>query len=292
MTIERNRHETYLSNYRFYSNSIEFRIHSSKALEKWKNVQAFQLNQLVNGKFYFAADRREILLLKYDFWSRWLYEIENICIEMSGTNHSAHISQDDIDLIVSLANKTVQKYRSIITDEHSGNFNSCFTKVWMESQEDISEYFIDKIQNFCGLAYIDFFTRVVDVLIEIMQYTLIAIHELDAMCVIHIKSIQDCRYSDTCSTSCTHALENSESTKDNTPFVIITPFAEKLFKDTSNCLVCGRLNVYRKYFGVGKIYIKNYTNDFICQELIDRIEENGFEIDYKMSVTKNKEIDQ
>jgi len=274
------RYNEFLATYNFFSNSITFRIHSSRALEKWKNVQAFQLNQLLNGKFFFPQDRREILLLKYDMWSRWLYEVENFCIECSGNRLDSRTSPEDIVLLKKLAEKTMDKYKSLMLDEYAIKFEPKFAEIWLEIHDHVFKYFMTKIDAFTGLSFDMLFTSVVDVLIQTMQYTLIEIHELDVIfCKYQIKCAE-CNSKNEC------PKHRCDLATDEVPFVVVTEFAEELFKSTGTCLVCERLKIYKKYFDISDIYIKNYTDDFICQSLIERIEDIGYKIDFKRSLSK------
>lgn len=259
------RYSKYLDSYDFFSNNIEFRVHSSRALEKWKNVQAFQLNQLVNGRFHFDPTRREILLLKYDLWSRWLYEIENLCVELSGDHQEMSTSTSDIDLIIKLAEKTATAYEDIMLRQHPERFDNEFVQIWLEQHDYVFQYMINKIKTFTVFSFDRLFSSIVDVLVDVMQYTLIEIHELERI-----------------------FNNDSESGQsfDNTPFVIITNLTELAKKEFNICLLCERLGIYKKYFNFTDIYIKNYTDEVISQCVIDKIEEMGYTINFKKSLTR------
>lgn len=245
------RYNEYLSAYHFYPNSIEFRIVSSKALEKFKNVQSFQLNQLVNGKYYFPQDRREILLLKYDMWSRWLVEIENLFIELHETSKT--IRAEDIDIILALTDKTSEKYTSIICDENKGHFENDFASIWLASHNDAYELFLNDLRQLHG-TYEEVFTRIVDILCEILQYTLMEIHELNEM------------------------FNHDDS---EIAFLIVSDLCIRYYKQTNECIVAKRCSTYKKHFPFKKVWFKNYTDYALPTTLIDNVESLGIEIDYK-----------
>lgn len=250
MSNQEQRYDEYLASYHFYPNSIGFRIVSSKAIEKFKNIQSFQLNQLVNGKFFFAQDRREILLLKYDMWSRWVSEIENLFIELH--EQSSTIQPEDLEVVIELANKTAGKYEHIILDEHKHHFNDDFSKIWVEIHKAAYEQLIISINDLHG-SYEEVFTSIVDLLCEALQYTLTEIHELNEI------------------------FKDPES---ETIFLVITPFFSRA-RDLGRCLMSNRLTIYKKYFNIKSVWLKNYTNHGLSQELIDHIEEAGVTVDYK-----------
>lgn len=265
------RFNNFLDSYNFYSNSINFRIQSSKAIEKFKNVQSFQLNQLANGKYYFSQTRREILLLKYDMWSRWMIEIENLFIELSGNEVSNVVVRDDVNTILSLADKTVHKYNSIMLDEHQENFDNHFTKIWLELHDIIYKYMVDMIKGTEGYTYDVAFTLIVDILVQVMQHTLLEIYELDSFIFRRENNHSDCTDS------------NCDST-DLSDFVIIGDLSEKCLHLFNESLVRHRIEIYKKYFNVTKIYIKNCTDDDIHKDVLEDLEKSGVEIDFKKSL--------
>lgn len=250
------RYSEYLSSYHFFPNSIEFRIVSSKAIEKFKNVQSFQLNQLVNGNFYFQQDRREILLLKYDMWSRWITEIENLFIELH--EQSDMVRQKDIDTVVALAEKTAEKYESIIKSENANHFHDEFANIWINVHSRVFEFLIDEIRSFNG-SYEVVFTKIVDLICEALQYTLTEIHELNEM------------------------FKNPEADE---IFLVTTTFCRRFYKTTKSCLVAHRAQEYKKYFPFTKVWFKNYTDDKLPLGLIESIEECGLEVDLKRCIFK------
>jgi len=273
------RYDNFLKGYKFYANSIEFRISSSKSLEKWKNVQSFQLNQLINGKFFFQQDRREILLLKYDITSRLLYEIENYCIEASGQNVQGTASRGDVDFISTLVEKSSARFRSIITDEHKDNFNTEFVHTWLNLHEPVETYKSDRIRSFLGQRYDMIFRSIVDLLTETMQYTLVEIHELDALfCKSKFEYIED-------NTKVTLDCNNS-CFKTAIPFIIVSDFSNRISAAMQMCLIIQRLEIYLEHFKIETIYIKNYTDDVIDEDLISKIENMGIEIDFRKSICR------
>lgn len=271
------RYDDFLHSYNFYVNSIEFRIFSSRALEKWKNVQAFQLNQLINGKFFFQQDRREVLLLKYDIWSRFLYEVENLCIELSGNQDVIRLESVDMKLIVKLAEKACAKYKNILTEEYKDNFDASFVKIWLVLHSDVEKYVISKINSLSGLKYVDFFTKMVDVLSEVMQYTLLEIHELDSLF---------CKTRNMCKTEegCDRKGNCNYDTK--IPFVIVSDFTNRFAGEMGTCLIENKLKISKLNFDFESVYIKNYTDQFVEPELLTRIENLDINIDLRKSFCK------
>lgn len=256
MPKQEQRYSEYLSSYHFFPNSIEFRIVSSKAIEKFKNVQSFQLNQLVNGNFYFQQDRREILLLKYDMWSRWLVEVENFFIEQH--EQSRVVRPSDVEIVLALAEKTAEKYESIISEEHHSHFHDEFAEIWMESHNAAFEFILSEIDKLSG-SYELVFTQIVDLICEALQYTLSELHELNEM------------FKEPCADEI---------------FLVATNFCKKYHASTDECLIAHRVRIYRKYFKFTKVWFKNYTDDKLPRGLIKNIEDSGIEVNYKRCIFK------
>lgn len=273
------RYQNFLNGYQFYSNSINFRILSSKSLEKFKNVQAFQLNQLANGKFYFSLNKREVLLLKYDMWSRWIYEIENLCIELLRNEEARKVTKNDIDLIILLANKTSEKYTSIILQENTDKFDKEFCKIWLELHQYTYNFMINQIRHLVGLSYPMMFSKLIDLLINILQYTLFEIHELD---ILFCNSKNNCEYCDD-KLICNHN-ENKMVNSDNLlSFIIISNFTKTYQEITGTCLIDKRIEIYKKYFDIKEIYFKNYTDEKIPFNLINSIEKHNIKLNMEKS---------
>lgn len=257
---ESKRLDEFLGNYNFYSNSIALRIQSSKAIEQFKNVQSFQLNQIANGKFHFKKDRKEILLLKYDMWTRWFYEVENYLIEMSSEYPDLVLEQTHVDFIIDLCNKTSNVYKKII-DENDRYFDKDFCGVWLSGHELSYELMLMRINRLVGYKFDVGFAMLGQIIIEIMQYTLIEIHELNGL------------YQ--------HFHEDNELCE--MPFLVFTNLDKVCKKFTDKHLIIRRLKIYKKYFNITELYIKNYSDDQFNHAIFDKIEELGISINYRMN---------
>lgn len=252
------RYARYLSNYEFYSNSIQFRVISSKQLEKFKNVQAFQLNQVINGSYKFDETTREVVLLKYDMWSRWLYEIENLFIELNGdrTNTFKVINDKHINYIVSLIDKTSDFFMDIVKNKHPDNFNQDFINIWLEMHQIAHDYLTDSIYDLLGINFNRAFGMIVDKIISVLQYSLVEIYELDNV------------------------------SKNLDAFLIIEDLSMSLKRSTDKCLLLERALIYKKHFDINTFYIKNYTDEHFPISMAKKLEDHGINIDYKKSLTR------
>ncbi|UOK16804.1 hypothetical protein [Vibrio phage phiKT1024] len=260
----------FLDTYNFYSNNIDFRIVSSKAIEKFKNVQAFQLNQITNGKFFFKKDRKEVLLLKYDMWTRWIYEIENLFIELLSSSQSKNkfINREQINHIINLADKMNIKIKDIMLKENGDYFDPRFINIWIQCHKTVYEVIISRIADLEGCTYHSAFQFIVDNLIELMRHTLIEIHELNSI----YSYFED-----------TETFTKNFQNDFGTPFLVFTHFDRVTDNRLSQNLMLSRLDVYKKFFDLREVFVKNYSEMPIDPNLFDSIEERGVKINYKLN---------
>lgn len=257
MKITSNRQEKFLSNYSFYPNSINFRITSSKALEKWKNVQSFQLNQLINGKFEFSRTRREILLLKYDLWSQCLYEIENYAIESPYIDEGEDVTQQDIENIVNLAKKAENIYHDIVTHEDNEvYFDQEFSKIWLQFHDNRFELFIEDLSKLSGNMN-DVYIKIVDSLCSLTQYTIIEMLEISVL------------------------LDIRDKKSDESAFLVVTEYCSGFHDGDNLRFLTTRALFYKKYFNLSEVYIKNYTSSPIPLSIARVVESLGIGINYE-----------
>lgn len=251
--------KNYLSNYKFQSNNIEFRIVSSKAMEKFKNVQSFQLGQLINGKFFFAQQRRELLLLEYDIVTKWLTEIESSIIAQSKV---------DINMVVGLAFKSHKKIQETV-ELYPDKFDTEFTKIYSEMHDYVFNKLLYLIDRLDTSSTYKFYTSLVDLVIASMDHTLIEIHELNNILEVD-NNLQ--------------RANNGKFILETPPKIYITNISIESFVKHDFSFTKERIAMYKKYFEFDHIIIKNFSNVKIPKEVFENIETIVC-IDYKGSVS-------
>ena len=177
MIILQNRLDNFLEGYIFYPNSVDFRIVSSKALEKFKNIQAFQLNEIRNGKYRFGKSRRELLLLKFDLITKVLHEAENLCIQCYHDNNLV------TDYIINAVSEMIYKakilYSEIVLEKHPDSFDLVFSKIWIQIIDTVESVITEKLQEMRGAALETFFGTLVDIISGSLQNSTFELFELD-----------------------------------------------------------------------------------------------------------------
>jgi len=247
--------QNYLSTYNFQSNNIDFRIVSSKAMEHFKNLQSFQLGQLVNGKFYFSQKRRELLLLEYDLCTRWLMEVESSIIENS---------EIDLETIISLGYKSQEMVDQIIIENHL-KFDIEFTEIFKSVHENVFDYLVEIIRTIDTKSVGVFFTKFVDNVIRYMDHTLIEIHELNTIIPVHNKIQKN---------------KDGDKLLVGVPQLYVTNFSINIFNTFNESAIKHRIETYKLFFEFDCIIIKNFSDSIIPKNIF-LIIEDVIKIDYK-----------
>lgn len=310
--------DKFLDSYEFYPNSVDFRIISSKAIEKFKNVQAFHLNEIRNGKYKFGATRREVLLLKFDILSRAVYEIENLCIQFYHDYENAE--PEFVEYINKLIEKSRSIYNEIILDKHPEAFDPIFVNIWLRIINKDVSILLDGISELTGLPLIDFFIKLVNIVTRLIQNSTLGLYELDTMlikqshefytksnCSPFIKDIHgefscglfECKNFEICSTKDRMDLDNQVNLRVQEKLCIHKTM-EGL--DERNCLMLvisnyindstdrslrhleSKMNIYKEFFTIDEIYFKNLSDNPINDKVTKKVEEFNIPIDYKRSI--------
>lgn len=281
---------SFLDSYKFYPNNIDFRIISTKAIERFKDLQAFQLNEIRNGMYVFGASKRELLLLKYDLTSKVLTEIENLCIEHNSVTNTA--TSEVINASLELYKKAHKVFTDIVLTHKKENFDHKFTKVWLEVHEIVHEIIVEKVIDLEGLNLLIFFDEIVNIIAQKMECTLMEIYEID----VHMTKIGHIFKGDFPSDTCLAELrrsklklvcsegENFQDSNLNTNnfMIVLTRQLNDLDKDAER-LLRHKLSLYSRTFNFDKFTIKNLTMNKASPRFISTIEEYK-EIDFKLSV--------
>ena len=298
MITTRKRLDNFLDNYQFYPNSVEFRIKSSKALERFKNVQSFQLNEIKNGRYKFSKTRRELLLLKFDLLTKVLYESENLCIQFYDAQYASNLV---VESVVSLVSKASYLYNKIIKEDHPEAFDPIFSNIWIEIFS-INEHLLKKqILSLEGVEFSVFFNNLVDIVSALLQNSTFELFELDVLLMKQRKlyNHSNCKYSK-CDNFDNCGVMDSDIIKNN---MEITRGSRQLNYDDTKCLMLvisnyinsdtensrfyleSKMSIFLKYFEIESIYFKNLSDGPVRANVIEEIEKYGIHIDYKGSLS-------
>lgn len=273
-TATKKRLDDFLENYEFYSNSIEFRIISSKALERFKNVQSFQLNEIKNGRYKFNKSRRELLLLKFDLLTKVLNECENLCIQF----HNQKIASADIvNSVVFLLTKASDLYTKIIKEYNPEAFDQPFSHIWLEMFNINERILIKRINDCQGLDLPVFFDSLVNSVIILLQNSTFELFELDVICT---KQHPHCINN-------VNIVNNLEIAKDKDYHSLMLVVSNYVNSNTENSryYLKAKIEIFIKYFEVKSIFLKNLSDHSVKSEVIADLESHNIKIDFKGSLS-------
>lgn len=291
MITTRKRLDKFLDNYQFYSNSVEFRISSSKALERFKNVQSFQLNEIKNGRYKFSKTRRELLLLKFDLLTKVLYESENLCIQFYGDQYASNIV---VESVISLVSKASYLYNKIIKEDHPEAFDPIFSNIWIE-MFSINEQLLKKqILSLEGAEFSVFFNNLVDTVSALLQNSTFELFELDVLLMKQRKLYNHLNSSvanqemdpDTIKNNMEITRGSRQLNYDDTKSLMLV-ISNYINSDTENSrfYLESKMRIFLKYFEIESIYFKNLSDGPTKANVIEEIEKYGIRIDYKGSLS-------
>ena len=222
----------------FVANNIEYRIVSSKCLEKYKSSQSFMLKEISASSVYeFHESSRNLMLLMYDEFFRWTLDLERFLLT-TPVVYDKHLNKIHASL-----EQNIERCAGIIS-KNSRHFNKKSVKMVKEINSFVLDYFKKKLTAFKGYSRVDFFVHTTDTVLKLMSSNLFMVHEVDF-------------------------LVHQYNGKDGV-FVSYDDMCIEFVENTGQCLIAYKLDVYKnniKNFPKS-VTVKNYTDKM---ELPDRL---------------------
>lgn len=231
-------------------NNINFRIVSSNAISQFKLDQAFDFNELVNNEsdVDFTVESREILLLNYEIWFRYILKLERLFITHS---ESKNVEGTTTAYMIASAEDAIENIENIMIS--NPEFFGTGIKDTIKKANGIYHQQIGaSISNAFDNSIYTAFPLIVTAISS-------ALHNLLFM-------LQECEY-----------LLKSK-TKSHAFLSVHTSTTEAILGDdmTHNAII-ERAIAYREAYGVESFEIKSYE-DGIDTNLIALMESHGFTI--------------
>lgn len=238
-------------------NNIEFRKASSIAVAKFKQHEHFVLSEITEGRIEFNRTSREIMLLKFRLWSRWIADIEDIIAFLPGNE----LKQNDIDNMIYTMESVDNRYTTTIL-ENTHLFEKKQSNCWIEVHKGVAYAYLDgEVKSTVGMSKVEAFNVIISAIIEAM---LMGLYELWEISLI--------RNGD---------LDNK---------LAYTNLSHEYQTKGKGCALLFRANLYNKYYNVSDFKIENYSSDevFISVEAVNDFAEAGFTLEYKSKKQKSK----
>jgi len=228
--------------YKPYSeNNINFRIESSKALERFKAQQFFILTEVKDGSYKFSRTSRELAIIFMDTLFAWLIAVENYLIRSRGNVFTEKNKSDILDRL-----EEALAYISMIIKENEeifDNIESCVILDILSLRHHYVEKFFEKL---VGESKIESFVSTVNFLVEAMDNFRFELYEVDYL-----------------------------SNGGKKPFICITDFMLDMFNEFSQCIALDRATEYERIFGVDSFVLKNYSSSPTIASQLHCLRENG-----------------
>ena len=163
----------------YHRNNITFRIASSSALAKFKNMQANAFSQLTRQDIAFDSASKEVVLLEYDVFSKWLYGIEKYLLS----------ADERTDVTDFLKREVFDSYKQNlliienIIEQHKDTFSDNvleFTKLVHDYMTGFVKLAIAKKVNAIPAKA---FGQIATILTCYLEHMLICMHEYNNNCV-------------------------------------------------------------------------------------------------------------
>lgn len=305
MKTIKNRLNNFLETYEFYPNSVDFRIVSSRALEKFKNVQSFQLNEIRNGNYKFGESRRELLLLKFDLLTRVLIETENLCIQ----HYHNNITNDFIiDAAMSMLYKSRTLYEKIILEDHKDSFDDVFSAMWIEIVSTVEYVINERLRKLKGATLEVFYTEFVGIVSSSIQNSTFELFELDVQLSKsgHVDpmgvTVQGSEYIEDQITKCKGSFwsldkpeifgdtRKNERTDDRRSgcncesLMLVLSNQTNTSNSYAQTHLRNKIDVYLKHFDIKYIFFKNLSDSPLNHEVIKLVESYSIPLDLRRSL--------
>lgn len=201
---------------------------SSAAISRFKHDQAFDFNELINSEAYsFSSESREILLLNYEVWFKFICSLEKIFISRMHTDDTVSVAMHALSERTKWYNQEIG--RVIFTHPELFNVFPCLTKTVMAAHS----VFVDYIARVCIECANDTmytaFPKIVLAVSNSLHNLLFVLHEME-----HVKAGKEC-------------------------FLSLTDTALDILDVTGVDVLEERAKLYRDAFSVREFRVKDYT---------------------------------
>jgi len=234
----------------FTENNIQFRVISSKLLERYKGSQSFVLSEMVHGKFKFSKTSRELAILIMDTTFAWLIQMENYLIR----DDDSIFNKNAVEFSMKSVNE-LDAYILSLINKHSDIFSEKVSTPWRLIHESQISLITKVIKSVEGFSDIEAFSTIANVIIEMIDTLKFQLYEIDSL--------------------------NNETSK---PPLCLTDLCILSVSEFDFFPMLERAKVYNSIFDIENgFYFKNYsqeTNPFVY---IKKLEDGGIKIANKNS---------
>lgn len=232
----------------FRENNIQFRVISSKLMERYKSSQSFVLSEMIHGEYRFSKTSREIALLLLDVAFNWIIMLENYIIRDSGKTFGPKSVKYALATMQEMDN-----YRVNIMFKNEDIFDKKIAEPWNENHTRKMTYLRDIVVEAEGFSDIEAFAMIVNLIIEMADTIKFELYEIDYL-----------------------------ANGGRKPFLCLTDLSVVMFHERKILPMINRAKIYKKYFNTGNEFIlKNYSQEPNPISYISKLESEGIQIKNK-----------
>lgn len=245
----------------YIPNNIKFRIVTSNAIARFKSCQAFDFNEVITEGNRFHESTREVLLLEYDFWFKFVIRLEKLFLTM-GRNESPKVLKHSLGAGIGFMLDEIEEIiygHPSIFDPNLANYISQYHDSFSPLIKDLILKDLDE-ENVC-LA----FPNIVNTMSSYLQQHVFILYEYDNI-VLN-------KYEDA-------FLSFNQLTSDT---------IETFDRDPRKHPMRVRAEFFKEHFGINRFNIKNYSTR-AAESVLKMLEKIGIaEVGSVMSMTKKSE---
>ena len=178
-------------------NNIEYRVVTSRQLAKYKIQQSLVLSEIINNapNHTFSPTAKEIVLSKYNFWFIFALWLENYLLKVNSAKEKlSDKNYEEIkNVIVEEAKRIVKNHDNLILsliEQNPKELNKDFYNMWKElHNSQIFTYLLKVIKETYLATPSNYFSRIIEELINILALTVYEVYELDYLTLDKSKNI-------------------------------------------------------------------------------------------------------
>jgi len=236
-------------NYQEYAeNNIQFRVVSSKMMERFKSTQSFVLSEMIHGEYKFSKTSKEIAILAMDSIFGWVVSLENYLIRDGVDNFDSNAKEFAISKALE-----IERYYVSIIEDRDDIFDPRFVKVWKKNHILKLNLVLDILNKLEGMSDIEAFSTVVNTLIEMMDSIKFELYEMDYLI-----------------------------SGGTTPFLCMTDLCILVAQEFKLFILPERAKMYIEEFGIEDGFVfKNYSQEINPMVYLQALDDAGIKINNK-----------
>lgn len=244
----------------YIKNNINFRIVSSNAISQFKSAQAFDFNEISCNGREFSEPTREILLLEYEYWFKWILRVEKLFLLLNVADSAVELEKPlvtSIDYLLSDIEEVISYYPEQFSHELI-NYVSIFHQTYLS-------VLISQIKKHLKSEVYSAYPQLVNCVSSFLQQIVFILHDYD---------------------------NNILSKKDN-PFLSFTNISINAAELNGYSNLVERAEFFKEHFNINNFVLKNYSDVTNPESIIKKLTDSGINIiDIKTIKTKMNGADQ